>query len=79
MPIGGRTPRRLTNSIAVEASPCWSPDGREIAFVSDETGVPKINIISADGRNRRVLKSVGSDGRDAGLVRRRQDRLCDPG
>lgn len=61
MPIGGRTPRRLTNSIAVEASPCWSPDGREIAFVSDETGVPKINIISADGRNRRVLKSVGSD------------------
>ncbi len=55
------TPRRLTNSISVEASPCWSPDGREIAFVSDETGVPKINIISADGRNRRVLKAVGSD------------------
>ena len=39
----------------------WSPDGREIAFVSDETGVPKINIISIDGRNRRVLKALGSD------------------
>ena len=56
---GGR--RRLTSGISVEASPCWSPDGREIAFVSDETGVPKINIISIDGRNRRVLKALGSD------------------
>ena len=62
MPAGrGGVRRRLTSSISVEASPCWSPDGREIAFVSDETGVPKINIISIDGRNRRVLKALGSD------------------
>lgn len=79
MPIGGRTPRRLTNSIAVEASPCWSPDGREIAFVSDETGVPKINIISADGREPPRSEVGRLRRRDAGLVRRRQDRLCDPG
>lgn len=62
MPTGrGGVRRRLTSGISVEASPCWSPDGREIAFVSDETGVPKINIISIDGRNRRVLKALGSD------------------
>ena len=62
MPTGrGAVRPRLTSSISVEASPCWSPDGREIAFVSDETGVPKINIISIDGRNRRVLKALGSD------------------
>ena len=62
MPAGrGGVRRRLTSGISVEASPCWSPDGREIAFVSDETGVPKINIISIDGRNRRVLKALGSD------------------
>ena len=62
MPTGrGGVRRRLTSGISVEASPCWRPDGREIAFVSDETGVPKINIISIDGRNRRVLKALGSD------------------
>ncbi len=62
MPAGrGGVRRRLTSGISVEASPCWSPDGCEIAFVSDETGVPKINIISIDGRNRRVLKALGSD------------------
>ena len=62
MPAGrGGVRRRLTSSISGGASPCWSPDGREIAFVSDETGVPKINIISIDGRNRRVLKALGSD------------------
>jgi len=59
MPVGGNRPRRLTRGIAVEASPCWSPDGRQIAFVSDETGAPRINIVSADGRSRRVLRSLG--------------------
>ena len=61
MPVGGRGLRRLTNGISVEASPCWSPDGSEIAFVSDETGSPRIHIVSADGRNRRVLRAIGAD------------------
>ena len=52
---------RLTKGTAVEASPCWSPDGRSIAYVSDESGSPRIHITGIDGRNRRRLPTIGSD------------------
>ena len=52
---------RLTKGIAVEASPCWSPDGRQIAFVSDRRGNPRIFICNADGSNLTMLPSVGID------------------
>ena len=53
--------RRLTKGIAVEASPCWSPDSREIAYVSDESGVPRIYIVGAAGGNRRRIPTIGVD------------------
>ncbi|MBQ9087785.1 MAG: PD40 domain-containing protein [Lentisphaeria bacterium] len=56
-----RERRRLTRGIAVEASPCWSPDGRSIAFVSDRRGNPRIFISDTSGRNLKVLPSIGAD------------------
>ncbi len=50
--------RRLTRGIAVEASPCWSPDGKQLAFVSDRNGSPRIFVIDASGRNMRMLPVV---------------------
>ena len=38
-----RTPR------ATEGSPCWSPDGSRIAYVSDVSGTPQIYIVSRTG------------------------------
>ena len=61
MDIRSRKLARLTKGIAVEASPCWSPDGRRIAYVSDETGSPRINVVGIDGRGRRRLPTIGSD------------------
>ena len=62
--LGLRQPsrRRLTRGIAVEASPCWSPDGRQLAFVSDRTGTPRIYIADADGSNPLMLPKA-----DAGV------------
>jgi len=53
--------KRLTTGIAVEASPCWSPDGKRIAFVSDRRGNPRIFVINADGSGLTMLPSVGID------------------
>lgn len=53
--------KRLTRGIAVEASPCWSPDGSQIAFVSDSRGNPRIFIANADGSNLQMLPSCGID------------------
>jgi Tol biopolymer transport system component len=34
----------LLNSAAAEYSPAFSPDGRWLAYVSDESGRPEVNI-----------------------------------
>jgi TolB protein len=43
--------RRLTTSVANEASPTWSPDGKRIAFVSDRSGrnVHEYELYVVDG------------------------------
>jgi Tol biopolymer transport system component len=35
----------------------WSPDGREIAFASDEGGKPRVWVVNADGASPRALKT----------------------
>ena len=59
-----RFQKRLTRGIAVEASPCWSPDGKKLAFVSDRAGNPRIYTINADGSGLTMLPKV-PDGVDA--------------
>ncbi len=45
--------RNLTNSPAVhERSPIWSPDGRSIAYFSDEAGEYQLVIENQDGRGQ---------------------------
>ena len=48
----------------MEASPCWSPDGKKLAFVSDRAGNPRIYTINADGSGLTMLPKV-PDGVDA--------------
>jgi tricorn protease len=43
--------RDLTNSVAAnERSPAWSPDGKSIAYFSDESGEYEMHIRSQDGK-----------------------------
>jgi TolB protein len=49
MGVDGSGLRRLTNTRGAESSPTWSPDGRQIAFVSDERGSPQVYVIGRDG------------------------------
>ncbi|HSE62719.1 MAG TPA: PDZ domain-containing protein [Thermoanaerobaculia bacterium] len=45
--------RNLTNSTAVhERSPIWSPDGKSIAYFSDESGEYELHIDSQDGKGK---------------------------
>jgi len=44
--------KRLTINDAAEASPCFSPDGRQIVYTSDQGGrTPQIYIMSITGKN----------------------------
>jgi len=54
--------RNLTNTTAVhESAPAWSPDGKEIAYVSDESGENEIVVRTQDGKGApRKIKVSGA-------------------
>jgi len=77
LPIDGGTPRQLTDSPSPfrDYYPCWSPDGRNIAFVRREApenwtvpGKANIYIISADGGEPRQITSESDRVFDTGPV-----------
>jgi dipeptidyl aminopeptidase/acylaminoacyl peptidase len=54
---GSSPPRRFTAGTAADTSPRWSPDGRQIAFLSDREsrGTAQLFLIDADGGEARSL------------------------
>ncbi|HEX4719114.1 MAG TPA: hypothetical protein VH300_11325 [Thermoleophilaceae bacterium] len=67
MRADGSAPVRVTADSArwgdsLETSPAWSPEGRELAFVSDRDGNREVYVTNADGSNpRRMTDSVADD------------------
>lgn len=55
--IKGQAPRSWNN-----AAPAWSPDGRQIAFLSDRNGAWEIWVMNADGTNQRLLLPASALG-----------------
>ncbi len=51
----GGAARALTTGMAFDSQPVFSPDGRDIAFISDRSGTENVWIIAADGGNPRQL------------------------
>jgi TolB protein len=51
---------RLTDAYGIDTSPSWSPDGSQIAFVSQRGGSPQIYVMTRDGQNVRRLTFQGN-------------------
>jgi Tol biopolymer transport system component len=64
--VDGSGLTQLTRDSGANGSPSWSPDGKQIAFVSDrDDGKARIWIMNADGSNPRILpnsQNTGSTG-----------------
>ena len=58
MNADGSNPQRLTNNGSNEGLPTWSPDGKSIAYVSDQGGSWSVWVMNADGSNQRKLFSM---------------------
>jgi tricorn protease len=53
-------PRNLTNTPAtMERDPAWSPDGKTIAYFSDEAGEYMLHLKSQDGKGETVKIALG--------------------
>ena len=61
VPIEGGDARAMSSGAAYDHHPRYSPDGRTIAFTSDEGGMENLWLMDADGKNRRAI----SDDKDA--------------
>ncbi|WP_323846154.1 amidohydrolase family protein [Microbulbifer magnicolonia] len=55
MPIAGGEAKALTNEIAWNMQPRFSPDGKSIVFVSDRDGADNIWVMERNGDNLRQL------------------------
>ncbi|RLV60816.1 amidohydrolase [Parashewanella curva] len=55
MPINGGKAKRLVKGIAWQMQPVYSPDGKSIAYTSDENGGDNIWVMDADGSNHRKV------------------------
>src|SRR5688500_999861 len=55
VPIAGGAATRLTEGMAFDGQPRYSPDGKSILFVSDRSGYENLWLIDADGKNPRAL------------------------
>jgi TolB protein len=55
----GRQVARRTRTAAVEASPCFSPDGSQLIYTSDAAGGPQLYIMpAAGGSSRRLATNI---------------------
>jgi TolB protein len=57
----GSNLRQLTKTREGESSPCWSPDGQSICFVSRRDGGKALFVISAAGGEMRRLRFGGTE------------------
>jgi Tol biopolymer transport system component len=55
LPSSGGKAKQVTKGLAWNRYPIWSPDGKEIAFISDVSGANHINIMHTDGTFKRTV------------------------
>jgi Tol biopolymer transport system component len=61
LPMAGGQATRLTQGMAFDDMPRWSPDGSRIAFISDRDGTDNLWLIAPDGSGlRRVTGEVNN-------------------
>ncbi len=58
--VGGGTPQPLGQAAGNSGLPVWSPDGRQVAFVSDQGGSWGVYVMPAGGGQAARLADWGA-------------------
>jgi dipeptidyl aminopeptidase/acylaminoacyl peptidase len=58
IPAGGGVARQLTGGLARDTMPRWSPDGAQLAFVSDRGGSNQLYVVAPEGGEPRQLTDL---------------------
>ncbi len=71
IPSTGGDAKRLTSGPAWDCQPRFSPNGKQIAFISDRNGSDNLWLINVDGsqiESKEAKKGERRDGRSAGIA-----------
>jgi len=61
VPVAGGSPRRITWAGTSNYRPRWSPDSRQIAFISNRSGSSQVWIMDADGSSPRQITDLATE------------------
>ncbi len=61
VPLNGGEPRQITKEGARNERPRWSPDSKQIAFISDRSGSAQIWMMSPDGSGARQITNLSTE------------------
>jgi dipeptidyl aminopeptidase/acylaminoacyl peptidase len=61
VPTAGGEPRQLTRSLKSDDRPRWSPDGKQIAFVSNRDGASQIWTLPVEGGEATKVTSIATE------------------
>src|SRR5271165_2698308 len=61
VPLSGGSPLQLTRDGNDNERPRWSPDSKQIYFISDRAGSSQIWVMDADGRNVRQITRLSTE------------------
>jgi len=76
MPLDGGKPRKLTSGPKTDDSPRWSPNGKQLAFISDRNGTEDLYLINVRRGEARQLTSSDTDLVDPLWSRDGKSILC---
>ncbi|MEO8025045.1 MAG: S41 family peptidase [Bryobacteraceae bacterium] len=65
-PVAEGDLRQITDNPSRDQDPLWSPDGKQLAFLSDRSGREEIYVIAADGGD--ALKITDMDNLKSGMA-----------
>lgn len=62
--MNGGEPRQLTTHPKADLNPRWSPDGKNLAFISTRDGSPQIYLLPIDGGESRKISQISTGASD---------------
>ncbi len=61
VPLSGGEPRQITRDGEANNRPRWSPDSKQIAYVSDRSGSSQIWLMDPEGRNPKQVTTLATE------------------
>ncbi len=64
MPVSGGTPQRITTQGTSNQRPRWTPDSKQILYVSNQSGASQVWMMNPDGSGSKQVTTISTEASD---------------